>query len=80
MTWWYAELADGSREHADFRLPRCLTPVQTAVWLGTKPAKASCIDCHAAVPAPARCLDSLEPATASRIDRRPETHRSSVNE
>jgi hypothetical protein len=27
-------------------LPPCLTPAETAVWLVTKPAAASCVDCH----------------------------------
>jgi hypothetical protein len=28
------------------RPPPCLTPVRTATWLITKPAAASCTDCH----------------------------------
>jgi hypothetical protein len=27
-------------------LSPCLTPVETATWLVTKPATASCLDCH----------------------------------
>jgi hypothetical protein len=29
-----------------FGPPPCLTPVKTATWLITKPAAASCTDCH----------------------------------